>query len=73
MKIDDYLQVPNERRAMVRCQMDAQTPVGPFHNEYVWFFTFTEDGTKVTEITEFFDRKAAEDIVAKLKESGHLS
>ena len=70
--LDDYLGVPDELRAVARCQMDAETPAGSFHNEYVWFFKFNDDGTKIVEVQEFLDRKAAEEILRKLTDAGLL-
>ena len=72
MRIDDLLLVPDELKAVVRSSGTASTPVGPFSNEYVWFLTFDEAGKKVVDITEFFDTKAATDIISKLKDAGYL-
>jgi ketosteroid isomerase-like protein len=70
MKIDDYMAVPEDRRAVCRSSMTAQTAVGPFSNEYVWFFKFDESGKKIVEIAEFFDGIAARDILGRFKEAG---
>ena len=72
MTIDDYIAVPSERRAVCRSSMSATTPVGPYNNEYVWFFTLDDSGQKIASITEFLDSKAAGDIVSKFVEAGLL-
>ena len=67
MTINDYMAVPEERRAVCRSSLEAMTPYGPYNNEYVWFFYFNESGDQVVRITEFLDSKAAADILAKVK------
>ncbi|KAK3655183.1 hypothetical protein LTR56_003604 [Elasticomyces elasticus] len=68
--IHDYLAVPNERRAVCRTSLTADTSVGPYANDYVWFFTFDEDGRKIVSITEFMDSKAGAEMLRKLTEAG---
>ena len=72
MIIDDYLAVADERRAVCRSSVSATTPVGPYSNEYVWFLVFDETGQKIVSITEFFDSKAAADLLAKFVDAGLL-
>lgn len=67
MVINDYLAAPEERRAVCRSSITATTPFGPYSNDYVWFFDFNETGDKIVRITEFFDSKAAAEILAKRK------
>ena len=69
--VDDYLGDPEERRSVVRASVDATTAVGPFKNEYVFFFDFDESGEKITKITEFVDSVASMDIQRRFKEAGH--
>ncbi|TKA81681.1 hypothetical protein B0A55_01345 [Friedmanniomyces simplex] len=70
--VHEYLAVPSERRAVCRTSLDADTPVGRYRNDYVWFFTFDETGQKVVSITEFLDSKAGAELLGKLTEAGLL-
>ena len=72
MNIDDYVSAPSERRVVCRSSGSATTPVGPFTNEYVWFFTFDESGRNIVSVTEFFDGQAAKGVLTKLREGGYL-
>lgn len=69
MIIDDYIGAPEERRAVVRSHLDANTPVGPYHMEYIWFLTFEEGGRKIVKVDEYLDTKALEDLQTRLKEA----
>ncbi|KAK1064290.1 hypothetical protein LTR74_008767 [Friedmanniomyces endolithicus] len=70
--IHDYLAVPTELRAVCRTSLDADTPVGPYHNDYVWFFTFDSTGQSIVSIIEFVDSKAGATLLGKLNEAGLL-
>lgn len=45
----------------------AETPVGPFGCDIVFFLTFTEDGKKVTRIEEMLDSAFSIDFYGKLQ------
>lgn len=70
MTIDEYIGTPEERRAVVRSSLFANTPVGPYKNEYIWLLTFDESGQKIVNITEFMDTKAVADLRSRLAEAG---
>ncbi|KAK3116435.1 hypothetical protein LTR53_003228 [Teratosphaeriaceae sp. CCFEE 6253] len=70
--IHDYMAVASERRVVCRTSLVANTPVGPYKNDYVWFFTFDEGGEKIVSITEFLDSKAGAELLAKLTDAGLL-
>jgi len=70
MTIDDYMAIPSQRRAVCRSSMTATTPVGPYSNVYVWFLEFDESGEKIVIIEEFYDTKAAGELLGKLKDAG---
>ncbi|TKA81655.1 hypothetical protein B0A55_01350 [Friedmanniomyces simplex] len=70
--VHDYLAVPSELRAVCRTSLDADTPVGSYHNDYVWFFTFDKTGQFIVSITEFMDSKAGAKLLGKLTEAGLL-
>ena len=40
---------------MIRAYGSAETPVGPYANEYIWVLTFDASGDKVLKILEFVD------------------
>lgn len=71
MTIDDYIGAPEELRAVVRSSLDANTPVGPYHMEYIWFLTFEENGRKIVKIEEYLDTKALENLQIRLREGEH--
>jgi len=55
-----------------RTSLDADTPVGSYHNDYVWFFTFDKTGQFIVSITEFMDSKAGAKLLGELTEAGLL-
>lgn len=52
--------------------MKAQSPVGSYENDYVWFLNFDEEGKKIVKIVEFVDGLAAKELLGKLKEGEYL-
>lgn len=72
MEMHDYIRDLAQRKTVCWSSLTATTPVGPYANEYVWFLTFNEDGTKITAVTEFIDGKSADELRAKLKEADLL-
>lgn len=70
--MDDYLAMPEERRAVARSSVEADTPVGPCKNEYVWFLDFDEDGKKIVKIVEFLDASAAKVLLGLLRGGGYV-
>ena len=45
----------------------AETPIGPYSNEYVFQFKTSEDGTQIEEIVEFVDTAPTFGFTDKLK------
>ncbi|KAM0249348.1 hypothetical protein ACHAQJ_009109 [Trichoderma viride] len=43
------------RRVMMHLTSTAETDIGPYNNEYIFWLTISEDGEKVDEIVEFLD------------------
>ncbi|KAK5175761.1 uncharacterized protein LTR77_000901 [Saxophila tyrrhenica] len=66
MTIHDVVVAPEEKRVVIYSIMDAISVVGPFHNEYTWFFTFDDHGTKIVRIDEMLDSAATKDMMARL-------
>jgi len=46
---------PEARSSVLHLRDTAQSPVGPYENEYVFMLSFTEDGKQITRIEEFLD------------------
>lgn len=70
MTVDDYGREPEERRAVCRSTLKAQTPVGLFNSEYVWLFDFDESGKKPISVAEFVDTQSMNVIRYKLAGAG---
>lgn len=68
--MDDYLAVPSERHCVCRSSLTAQTPVGLYSNNHLWYLWFDESGTKITKIVEHVDAVAAKELFARLVEAG---
>jgi ketosteroid isomerase-like protein len=45
----------DQHMAVMHARGSAETPVGPYRNEYSFYFTFNEDGTKIVRVEEFHD------------------
>lgn len=48
--------------------MTANTPVGPFHNEFIFMLFFNEQGDKIVRIREMMDSWYAKGFFAKMGE-----
>lgn len=46
---------PEARQSVLHLHDTAQSPIGPYANEYMFVLSFTEDGTKIIKIEEFLD------------------
>jgi hypothetical protein len=55
---------------MMHASSTAETPVGPYGNEYALVLKFSEDGSKVEKFEEFVDSGYSEKFFAKLAEAG---
>lgn len=65
MQIDDAVVSTEDRRVVVRSSQTSTTTVGPFANEYVWFFSFDDAGEKIKEMSEFMNTAAVKDILQR--------
>jgi hypothetical protein len=54
---------------MMHASSTAETPVGPYSNEYALVLKFSEDGSKVEEFKEFVDSRYSDKFFAKLAEA----
>lgn len=70
MTMVDYVSNAAERRVVCLSSLKAKTPVGPYANEYVWFLTFDETGTKIVKIVEMLDGIAAKSLLDGLVDAG---
>lgn len=66
MQIDDVVVAPDDRKVVVRSSQSSTTVLGPFSNEYVWFFTFDESGEQITRIVEVLDSAASKEMLARV-------
>lgn len=46
----------------------AETPIGPYQNEYVFTLRASADGTEINEIVEFVDTKQTSEFMARIQE-----
>lgn len=51
----------------IHASSTAETPIGPYGNEYSLFLTFTDDGTKIKRFEEFVDSAYSGAYFAKLE------
>lgn len=65
MNIDDVVVAADDRRVVIRSSQSSTTTLGPFSNEYVWFFTFDDNGEKITRIDEMLDSAASKEMMAR--------
>lgn len=68
LKIWKIISDPDERSAAVHATAIGDTPLGPYENEHVFFFNFTEDGKKVYKAEEYVDTSYSEAFVKKLRD-----
>lgn len=59
---------PEQHMAVVHATGAAETIVGPYRNEYAFFMTFNEDGSKVVRVEEFVDSAFSNGFFAKVQE-----
>jgi len=57
---------PESHSAVIHATAQGETPLGPYENEHVFFFSFTEDGGKVNRVEEYVDTSYSEAFVAKV-------
>nr|POF16684.1 hypothetical protein CFP56_71325 [Quercus suber] len=60
----------NVEKIVCRSSFDGETPVGAFHNDYVWILTFDKNGEKIVKIEEFYDTNAATGMMERIKAAG---
>ncbi|KAI1086553.1 hypothetical protein F5B19DRAFT_478856 [Rostrohypoxylon terebratum] len=57
------------RKATIYLKSHCETKAGLYQNEYVWIFTFNEDGTEIDEVIEFVDSLYLNEWLPKLKQA----
>ena len=68
MEIQRLINDTEQHMAVVHAKGFAESPIGPYRNEYAYFLTFNGDGTKVTRVDEFVDSAFSTGFMAKLQE-----
>lgn len=66
VKIHAQVFDPEARSFWVHLDMWATTPIGPFHNEFVFMLFFNEQGDKIVRIREMMDSFYAKDFFARM-------
>ncbi|CAJ2502724.1 Uu.00g101180.m01.CDS01 [Anthostomella pinea] len=57
-----------QHMAVLHARGYGETPVGPYRNEYAFFFYFNEEGTKVVRVEEFVDSEFSNGFFARMQE-----
>ncbi|KAF2996998.1 hypothetical protein E8E14_002572 [Neopestalotiopsis sp. 37M] len=66
--VDDVFEDEANNKIAMSVHSTAETPIGPYDNEYVMMFNFTPDGSKIVRIREFVDSGASSQFFARLGE-----
>lgn len=66
--VDDVFEDEANNKVAMSVHSTADTPIGPYDNEYVMMFDFTPDGSKIVRIREFVDSGASSQFFARLGE-----
>lgn len=53
--------------AVLHVRTTADSAIGPYTNEHVMFFTFTDDGKKLTKLQDFMDSAFVRDYQPRFK------
>ncbi|KAF2106014.1 hypothetical protein BDV96DRAFT_591703 [Lophiotrema nucula] len=65
--VSDVFEDVAQNRVAVWCSSTAETPIGPYKNEYVMMFYFDGEGKKVVKIKEFVDSAGSKWFFGKLE------
>ncbi|KAH8887146.1 hypothetical protein GQ53DRAFT_327188 [Thozetella sp. PMI_491] len=57
-----------QRKVVLHLTSTADTPIGPYTNQYVFTFQMSSDGTQIDEVVEFVDPKYTKDFVDRVIE-----
>ncbi|KAK3628735.1 hypothetical protein LTR56_018456 [Elasticomyces elasticus] len=68
MEILNFVNDSDQHKAVVHAKGAGESLVGPYRNEYAFFFDFNADGTKVVRAEEFVDSAFSNGFSAKLEE-----
>ncbi|KAK6440404.1 hypothetical protein LTR95_003378 [Oleoguttula sp. CCFEE 5521] len=60
----------DEHKAALHTFSSAETDVGHFEMETMWFLNFNEDGTKIKVLTELVDSRSVAELFEKIKAQG---
>ncbi len=65
--VNDVIEDPKARKIVMHLIAHADTVVGEYNNEYVWFMDFDEEGEKIVAWKEFVDVGVNRDFWPKLQ------
>lgn len=66
--VEDVFEDEAGNKVAMSVRSTADTPIGPYRNEYVMMFDFTPDGSKIVRVREFVDSAASGKFFARLGE-----
>ncbi|ETS85602.1 hypothetical protein PFICI_03627 [Pestalotiopsis fici W106-1] len=66
--VDDVFEDEADNKVAMWVRSTADTPLGPYQNEYVMMFNFTPDGSKIVRVREFVDSASSGKFFARLAE-----
>lgn len=71
LEVLDTIEDPMRHKVVFHAKSTADTPVGPYANEYSLYLQMTDDDTQVLEIKEFVDSQYSAEFFGKLR--AHIS
>jgi ketosteroid isomerase-like protein len=71
LEVLDTIEDPKRHKVVFHAKSSADTPVGPYANEYTLYLQMTDDDTQVASIKEFVDSQYSAEFFGKLR--AHIS
>lgn len=66
LEVLDMVEDTEQNKVAIWAKSSAETPVGPYANEYMLIFHMTEKGDKLVRMREFVDSAYSSDFFPKL-------
>lgn len=67
LEVLDTIEDPAAHKVVFHAKSTAETPVGPYANEYTIYLQMNDEDTKVRAIKEFVDTQYGQEFFAKLR------
>jgi len=58
---------PESHTSVLHLRDTAQSPIGPYANEYMFVLSFSQDGGKIVKIEEFLDSANCNEFFGKIE------